>query len=166
MRRVGVAVTAVVLAALPACGGHDEGAPVPLVESIDDAIGAVEQHYGAPQRYFEISATLDEVNVVVAVDDATAAEQGKYSPGAGLTAPEPVGPATGSTFGAEAIGFDPGRIFDQIRGELDDPMIVDFAIQGTESGTALYDATIRSDSGGLLRVLLGPTGQILGARAQ
>lgn len=165
MRRLALAVSAVVLAAAPACGGGD-GTPVPVVDSIDEAIAAVEQHYGAPQRYFEVSATIDEVQFVVAVDDATAAEQGRYSTDGGLTIPEPVGPASGATFAAGAIDFDPDRIFDQLNAELDDPVIVDFAIQGTQSGSAVYDATVRSNSGGLLRVLLGPTGQILGAQAR
>ena len=45
-------------------------------------------------------------------------------------------------------------------------MIVDFAIQGGPDGTVVYDATVASDSGGVLRVLLGPDGGILGAQGQ
>lgn len=151
--------------ALAACGG-DDGVPTPVVEGIDEAVEAVELYYGAPQRFFEISATIEEVNFIVAVDDATAAEQGSFVPDGGFTAPEPVGPASGSTFAAEAIDFDPDRIFEQIRAELGDPVIVDFAIQGTSSGSVVYDATVASDSGGVLLVLLGPNGQILGVQAQ
>ena len=151
--------------ALAACGG-DDGVPVPVVGRIDEAVEAVELYYGAPQRFFEISATIDEVNYIVAVDDATAAEQGSFVPDGDFGAPEPVGPASGSTFTAEAIDFDPDRIFEQIRAELDDPVIVDFAIQGTSSGSVVYDATVASDSGGVLLVLLGPNGQILGVQAQ
>jgi hypothetical protein len=150
---------------LSACGGED-GAPGPVVDQIDEAIEAVELHYGTPQQFFEISATIEEVNFIVAVDAATAAEQGSYLPDGGFTVPEPVGPASGSTFAAEAIDFDPDRIFEQIRTELVDPVIVDFAIQGTSSGTVVYDATVASESGGVLLVLLGPNGEILGAQAQ
>jgi len=153
------------LLAVAACGGGDSSSG-PLVDQIDEAISAVEQHYGSPQEYFELSANLEEVNVIVAVDGANAAEQGSFSADDGLTVPQPVGPASGSTFVAEAVTFDPGSIFDQLRDELNDPVIVDFAIRGTSGGSVIYDATVASESGGVLLVLLGPTGQILGAQAQ
>ena len=162
MKRLVLAAIAMLLAA---CGGGEPSA-TPIVDRIDDAIAAVEQHYGAPQRFFEISANIEAVSVIVAVDDATAAEQGGYSADGGFTIPEPVGPASGSTFASEAITFDPDRIFDQLRDELDDPAIIDFAIQGTPSGSVVYDATVASVAGGVLLVLLGPTGEILGVQAQ
>jgi hypothetical protein len=157
--------SALSLAALGGCGGED-GTPEPLVGLIDDAIEATERHYGAPQKYFEISANLERVSIIVAVDGATAAEQGAYEPGGGFTIPEPVGPADGATFAATAVAFDPDRIFDGLRSELDDPVIVDFAIQGDGNGGAIYDASVASDAGGVLLVLLGPTGEILGAQGQ
>lgn len=173
MRRLVVAaigVLAVASCAVASCAvassGGEQTAPTPIVDRIDEAIEAVEQHYGSPQQYFEISATIGEVSLIVAVDDATAAEQGGFTDDGGFTVPEPVGPADGSTFAAEAIGFDSDRIFEQIRVELNDPVIIDFAIQGTRGGTVLYDATVASDAGGVLLVLLGPEGQILGAQAR
>ncbi len=163
MRPLAVAVAG--LLAITACGSDDSSSG-PVVDQIDEAISAVEQHYGSPQEYFELSASLEEVNVIVAVDGATAAEQGSFSVDGGLSVPEPVGPASGSTFVAEAVTFDPDSIFDQLRDELDDPVIVDFAIRGTSAGSVIYDATIASESGGVLLVLLGPGGQILGAQGQ
>lgn len=155
------------VALLPACGGDgDSSAPEPLVGSIPDAVSAVEEFYGEPQEYFEISAGLEQVGFVVAVDDATAAEQGSFSADGEFTAPEPVGDASGATFTADRIVFDPDRIFDRLRDELDDPVIVDFAVQGGPNGTVVYDATVASDNGGLLRVFLGPEGQIQGARGE
>ena len=65
MRRFAAAAAG--LLAVAACGGAD-ASPGPTVDQIDGAISAVEQHYGAPQQYFEISANLEEVNVIVAVD--------------------------------------------------------------------------------------------------
>lgn len=153
-------------ALLVACGGDESATPEPIVDRIPDAVAAVEAHYGAPQEYFEISAGLDRVGFVVAVDDATSAEQGSYSVDGVFIAPEPVGEASGVTFVADQVAFDPDRIFDGLREELDDPAIVDFAIQGGSNGTVVYDATVASDAGGLLRVQLGPEGQILGARGQ
>ena len=146
------------------CGGAgDDVSPGPLVGRIDDAIVEVEAFYGAPQNYFEISATPEVVSVIVATDDASRAEQA-YLTSDGFDAPRPVGPAEGATFTADQIDFDPGSIFDRIRTELDDPNIGDFAIQGGPDGTVIYDASVISDVGGTLRVLLGGEGEILGVR--
>jgi hypothetical protein len=162
----GAIVAASIFAATSCGGGGGNATAAPIVDRIDDAIAAVEAHYGAPQQYFEISATIAEVNVIVAVDGGTQAEQARFTVDGGLTMLEPVGAASGSTFGADAVDFDPDVVFDRLRDELGDPVIVDFAIQGTSTGTAVYDATVASDGGGVLLVLLGATGQILGAQAQ
>jgi hypothetical protein len=146
------------------CGGADTR-PGPRVDLIDDAIAAVEAHYGAPQEYFEISVDTERVSVIVAVDDATAAEQGALEPDGGFTVPEPVGPASGSTFVADVVTFDRDRIFDGLRAELSDPDIVDFAIQGGPGGSVVYDATVLSGSGGVLLVLLSADGEVLGVQA-
>lgn len=153
---------------LGACSGSSDGSesPGPVVELIPEAIAAVEDHYGAPQEYFEISAGLDAVGFVVAVDDATLAEQGSYGADGDFTLPEPVGEASGETFTADQIDIDPDRIFVPLRDELDDPMIVDLAIQGGPNDSVVYDATIASDGGGVLLVLLGPDGTILGAQGR
>ncbi|NNE11929.1 MAG: hypothetical protein HKN41_06735 [Ilumatobacter sp.] len=126
----------------------------------------MEEFYGTPQEYFEVSASLESVGFVVAVDDATAAEQGTWTPDGGLVGPEPVGEASGETFTADEIDVDADVIFDQLRDELDDPVIVDFAVQGGPDGTVIYDATVASENGGVLLVLLGADGQILGVQGQ
>lgn len=153
---------------LAACGGSDDGDVTtrPRVDLIDDAIAAVEEHYGAPQEFFEVSANLEAVGFVVAVDDATMAEQGSYGADGEFVAPEPVGEASGATFTADRIEFDEDTIFDRLLDELDNPVIVDFAIQGGPNGVAIYDATIASDSGGVLLVLLGADGTIQGVQGQ
>lgn len=144
---------------LAACGGGDDTA-APRVDLIPDALAAVEAYYGAPPEYFEVSARLDSVGFVVAVDDATAAEQGSWTPDRGLVGPEPAGEASGVTFTADRIDLDPERIFDRIRDELDDPVIVDLAITGGPDDTVIYDASIAGENGGVLLVLLGPDGAI------
>ena len=153
---------------LAACDGPDSTTESsgPAVDLIPEAIAAVEEHYGAPQEYFEVSAGLDAVGFVVAVDGATAAEQGSYDAGGGLTAPVPVGEASGETFTADEIDVDPDRIFVRLREELDDPVIVDLAIQGGPGDDVVYDATIATEGGGVLLVLLGPDGAIRGVQGQ
>ena len=160
----GTAWCLALLGGLTACGGSDDASPAPRVDLIAAAVDAVEAHYGAPQEYFEISVDRERVSVIVAVDGATAAEQG-YFGDEGLEVPEPVGEASGSTFTAAMIDVDVDRIFAGLRDELDDPTIVDFAIQGGPGGSAVYDATVLSDAGGRILVLLAPDGTVLGAQA-
>lgn len=162
--RFSLACGLIVLAA--ACGGDDPPGAEPVIDVIADAVAAIEAHYGGPQEYFEISAGLESVGVIVAVDGATAAEQGSYSTDGGLVVPEPVGEASGATFEATDITFDPERVFEQIRDELDDPVIVDFAIQGGPDGALLYDATVATEGGGVLLVLVAADGTIRGVQAQ
>lgn len=148
-----------------ACGSGDDVA-LPMVERIPDAVADIEAAYDAPQEYFEIAARLDSITYVVAVDDATAAEQGSWTPDGGLVGPEPAGEASGATFTADQIDLDPDRIFDQVLDELGDPAIVDLAVQGSADGGVIYDASIASESGGVLLVLLGPDGSILAVQGQ
>lgn len=131
---------------------------------IPAALADVAEFYGAPPEYFEVSASADTVGFVVAVEGATAAEQGSWTPDGGLVAPEPVGEASGATFTADQIDIDPDQVFDQLRDELDDPAIVDFAVQGGPDRSVLYDATVASESGGTLLVLLAADGAILGVQ--
>ncbi len=151
---------------LAACGDGSDETVGPVVELIPEAIATVEDYYGSPQEYFEISASLGAVAFVVAVDGATAAEQGSYSAEGVFTAPEPVGEASGETFRADDIDLDPDRIFDDVREELGDPAIIDLAIQGGPDDTVVYDASVASDGGGVLLVLLGPDGTIRGVQGR
>jgi len=159
----------VATAALVACGvGGGEPEPVagPRVDLIPAALEAVEEHYGAAPEYFEVSADLESVGFVIAVDGATAAEQGSFAADGTFMAPQPVGEASGFTFVAAQIAVDERAIFTQLRDELDDPVIIDFAIQGGQEGGVVYDATVASDDGGVLLVLLSADGTIQGVQGQ
>jgi hypothetical protein len=186
MRRLAAAYTIVAsLAALTtvSCSGGDDAAPPgslpvndalcldgerasqPVVEMIDPAIAAVDELYGSPQRYFEVSADAQRVSLIVAVGDGTA-EQVFFCGSGGRTPPESLGDADGSTFPGDAIDIDPESIFDQIDDELDDPDIIDFATVGAGDDEVVHDATVQSDSGGILLVLLSPDGEVLAVQAQ
>ncbi len=166
-RRIRSRVVALVVVALAAAGcadgGDDSGI---LVDRVDDAIFALETFYRAPQDYFEISATDERLSLIVAVDDATAAEQAFWSVDGGLVEPEAVGPASGATFRSSALDFDPDDVLTRIDDELPDADIVDFAITGGPDGSVIYDASVRSEQGGTLLVRLGRDGQILGVQAR
>lgn len=158
--------------ALPACesGAVDKSTteadtPKPLVHDIHAAIDAVEEWYGAPQTYFEISATLQQVSLIVAVGDHSTTEQAFFVDGVlvepafseGYTDEDP-------TFTAAEVDFNPNTIFRGISAELDSPVLIDFAITGSPDGV-IYDATVASDEGGVLLVLLGPDGQVKAVQA-
>lgn len=160
------AVLVAAVAALVPAGCAPEDEPGPLVERIDDAIFAVESFYEAPQDYFEISATDEIVSVIVAVDDATAAEQAFWSPEDGLTDPVPLGPMERPTFRSSDLDFRPGDVLDQLRDELPESEIVDFAITASGDGRLVYDARVQSAQGGVLLVLLSGDGRILGVQAE
>lgn len=138
--------------------------PEPLVGDIDDAIKAVEAWYGAPQDYFEISANLQQVSVIVASGEGTA-EQAFLVAGE-FVEPAPIGEAeeNSQTFIASQVDFDPDTIFHDISNQLDCPVLIDFAITGSTSGV-LYDTTVASSEGGVLLILLGPDGEVKAVQA-
>lgn len=149
------------LVTITSCG--DQAGSEPRVSDIDDALAAVESELSGPQRYFEVSADLAQVTVFVESDGgATPYEytDRRLVPG------ERVAGATGATFTASAVTFADDRIFDRIRAELNDPAIIDFAVQGGPDGTVVYDATVAGTSGGVLLVLLADDGEILGVQGE
>ena len=157
-----VAIVATVATALAGCASGDEGGP--LVDRIDDAIFAVETHYQAPQDFFEISATETVVSVIVAVDGGPAAEQAFWSRDDGLVDPVAIAPMDRPTFRSGDLDFRPGRVLAQVRDELPNSDIVDFAITAASDGVVVYDARMQSELGGTLLVLLDGDGRILGVQ--
>jgi hypothetical protein len=147
----------VAVLALAACGGDDEEAVVPLVDQIAPAIVAVEDELGGPQRYFEINATPQLVNLFVAGD-------GEVTPyvyvGGELGPAGAPAAAEGATFTADAVAFDPDRILDGVRDELPESAIVLFTIAGGPGGAVQYGATVQSERGGTLDVVLDPDGSV------
>jgi hypothetical protein len=139
-------------------------ADAPLVELIAPAIAVTDAHYGSPQRYFEISADRQRVSLIVATESGDAeqvvvCDEGRFGP------PVSLGPAEGATFSGDDVDVDAGRVLSGLDSELDDPNIVDFAVRGTTDGV-LYDATIVSDAGGVLLVLLSGDGEVLAVQAE
>jgi hypothetical protein len=165
-RRVAAVLAAVSLLGA-ACGDDDDrgdgtaDVPHPSVEQIDPAVGAVESELGGTQDYFEINVTGPTVNLFVADDDASSVTTYHYV-GGELLPPESPQDASGSTFRADAIAFDPDLIFDRIDDELDDPLVTRFVIVGGPGGAVQYAATVTSAQGGQFDVLLAPDGTIQG----
>ena len=151
---------AALLIAVAACGADGAAEPVrPLLDEIAPAIDAVEAELGGPQQFFEINATPQVVNLFVAIDGATRVVPYVYVGGA-LGPPAEAAPAEGATFTADAVRFDPATILDGVTGELPDADVVLFSIVGGPGGAVQYAATVRSDAGGTLEVVLGPDGAV------
>jgi hypothetical protein len=161
--RVTLLVALALLAAAPAGCGGDEPPAGPRVDWIDDALGAVAEARDEPPAYLEVAATLEHVDAIVRDGDGDDAVLYRYD--GDLTGPIEPRADPRDTFAADQVDLDPDAIFEQVRAELDDPVIVDLAIQAA-GDRVMYDATIAGEEGGVLLVLLGPGGQILGAQAE
>jgi hypothetical protein len=179
MRRSAFAVVLVVfVATAAACGNDDEsGAPDSvtngavvadndlqrLAASMRDAVDAVDAELGGPQSYFEVTSTSQLTNVFLAIDDGTSAVPYVFLDGV-LEAPGPtLEGATGNTFTAAALSFDPLVLLGRIADELPSAIIESVSVEGGPDGTVRYVVSARSDDGGLLDIVVGPDGAILSA---
>lgn len=131
-----------------------------LAGSIRDAVAAVDEELGGPQSYFEVTATPQLTNVFVAVDDATATVPYVFLDGT-LEAPGPAQAAGGNTFIASALTFDETLLLGRIADELPSAQIETVSVEGGPGGAVRYVVTARSDDGGVLEIIVGPTGAIL-----
>jgi hypothetical protein len=159
-----VVIPVAVFGVLVACGGDDQAEPIdapPLVADARAAVAAVEDERGAGQDYFEVTATDRLTNVFVAIDAATAAVPYVYREGT-LEPPAPtLSGASGATFTADALDVDDDRVLAQIDDELPGAIVDAFSVEGGPGGTARYVATVRSEEGGTLDVVVAGTGEIL-----
>ena len=132
---------------------------LPIVDQVDDAIAAVEAALMGPQEYFEINATVQLVNLFVAMEDGAAVQAWLYLDGE-LTSDEPA-PAEGGTFRAADLDFDPVTIFSQLQIELPGATVESFYIHGDGQGAVQYGALLTTSLGGALDVQLSSDGEIL-----
>ena len=131
---------------------------LPLLDQIGPAIAALESQLGGPQAYFEINATARLVNLFVALNNGAVAQpwlylNGKLTSTAGQA-------ASGGTFVALAVDFDPDVILSTILTQLPGVSIESFYIHGDGQGNVLYGVLATSDKGGGLDVVLGADGSV------
>ena len=141
------------------CGGDDDEAVRPVVDQIAPAIAAVESELGGPQQFFEINATPQVVNLFVATDGGTMVTPYVYVGGEVASPAEPT-TAEGATFVADAVTFDAATILDGVTDELPDSDVARLSIVGGPGGAVRYGATVQSDAGGTLEIVLGPDGTV------
>lgn len=162
------------LLGLGGCGGDDAGdVPAVRVDLIDEAVSAVVDELG-DVAFFEVNATPDLVNVFVAGTDdkgATTATAYVYEPGGGLGEPADPEFASGVTFVADQIDFDPDTVLDTAVEELPTSVLRVFAINGEPGpdGPAAavgYRIVFDSAEGGSLSVSVRGDGGIIGVDAE
>ena len=135
------------------------------VVDIGPALAAVDAARGGPQQFFEANATPQLVNVFVAADDATTAVPYVYVDGQ-LGPPGPPEPASGATFGTDAVTFDPAHALEQVTTDLPDTELLVFSVVGGPGGAGRYGVVGRSVAGGTLDITLSPQGAVLAVDAR
>lgn len=171
-RRLAVVLVAVALA-LAACGGDGDGGDgdaggQPLrIERMDAAVDAVEAELGGEQRFFEVNATPDKVNLFVASADGAEATAYVYDALTDTLGPaDPPQPASGMTFTWSQADFDAGTVLTEALTELPTSLPRTFAVTAASDSAVQYLVTLESTQGGLLDVLVDGSGQVLGASAR
>ena len=96
-------------------------AELPAVDLIEPALRAVQDEVGGDIEFFEINAVPHAVNVFVALNGATVAQQYVYVDGV-LSAGQGQS-ASGGTFTADQLAFDPTTVFSTIRGQLPEAIL-------------------------------------------
>lgn len=157
----GAATLVAALLAAAACDDDGDGNDTlrPVLEDIAPAVLAVEDELAGPQRYFEINATPQFVNLFVADPAGDAVTVYLYNDGE-LEPPTPLAPAEGPTFLAADATFD-DQILAVVSEDLAEPDIVVFAINAGADGRPEYSATVQSERGGVLDVSLAASGAVL-----
>jgi hypothetical protein len=131
------------------------------VELIAEAVAALEAQLGGPQQYFEINATPTLVNLFVATESATQAVAYVYLAGA-VSEPADPQPASGPTFTADELAFDPTVVLSRAVTALPDSDFRLFATTGLADGGVQYLLTVRTRDGSDFSVYLAADGTILG----
>jgi len=130
----------------------------PRVELISEAVSKLEAQLGAPQDYFEINATSKLVNLFVALNDGKLVQPWVYLDGA-LSSTNPRD-ASGFTFKATALDFDPAKVLSHIEAELPNSNPDVFFVEAGSGGVVRYSVTVESAQGGQLVVVVGPDGAV------
>lgn len=133
--------------------------PPSFVLDVRAAIDAVEAELGGPQEFFEVTANAQFTNVFVAVDDATAAVGYLFVDGE-LQPPSPKREgATGKTFTAADVDFDPALVTGGVANDLPTTTIDALSVYGDGFG-AVFVLAATSAAGGFLDIEVGPEGDV------
>lgn len=130
----------------------------PRVDLIHEAVTALETKLGAPQQYFEINATAKLVNLIVSLNDDKLAQPWVYLDGELSSADGQA--ASGFSFAASALDFDPTKVLSKLQAELPQSSPDLFFVEGGKGGIVRYSVEVTSSQGGQLVVVVGPDGTV------
>ncbi len=154
--------------AVIACGGggaggdgRPPGSAPDWVGDVQRAVALVEAELGEGQEFFEVTANVQLTNVFVAVDGATAAMPYVYLDGELLDPAPRLEGASGETFTAGAIGFDPNTVLSRVERELPTVTVDALSVEGGPNGAVRYIVSARSEQGGVLDIEVAGDGAIL-----
>lgn len=164
------------LGALAGCGSGDESSeagptaaprtdcPVigedAFVCDVGDAARAVDELLGAEQEFFEVTANAQATSVFVALDEATAAQQYVVVDGVAEPLGERLEGASGQTFVADAIDFDPAAVLAGAQDGLPSADFIALSVEGGPNGAVRY---VMATASGTISVALDGDGRILAA---
>lgn len=155
---------AVAVAVLLTSGG-DDGSPPATIRAADvpAAVRAVEARLGGPQRYTEINAGADVVNLFVAGDDGT--ETPWLYTGGELEGPAPAVPAdpTHPAFALDGVALDRARdVAADAQAKFPTATLTRFSLRKAPDAV-VWSVAMRSSQGGLIELTFSADGTYVSA---
>jgi len=131
---------------------------MPMVDKVQPAIAQLERQLGAPQQYFEVNATARVVNLFVALNKGTMAQNWVWVDGQ-LSSKE-AQKASGGTFTAKELDFQAGKVLTKIHTQIPEAILESFYVNGDGKGTVQYGVLTSAQCGGGLDIIVGPDGAV------
>ncbi len=132
-----------------------------FVADVRFAAEAVEAELGGPQDFFEITATPQLTNVFVAADGGSSAVPYIFVDGE-LQPPAPtIEGVEGQTFTFDDIDFDDETVLSGVAADLPTATIDAFSVEGGAGGFVRYVISARSAQGGVLDIVVAPSGAVV-----
>jgi len=154
---------AVVVALVGAgCSGDDSSTRPPAelpVDQIAPAVHALEARLGGPQRYTEINAATEGVNLFVAVGGDQ--EQGWFYRGGQLEPPTEAKEREGAPFDLTSVTIDVGpKLVQQVEQQFPGATVTGVALLDVEGQGLVWALRSKSAKGGELNLFYGPDGTL------
>lgn len=143
----------------PEAGAPQRDDEVPAVGTIAVAVSALQAELGVAVDFFEINATARLVNLFVALNGATVVQPWLYADGR-LTAQDGR-PASGGTFSAADLDFDPSTVLATVRREVPAAVLETFYVHGDGDGHVQYGLLASARCAGGLDIVVSGDGAVL-----